>query len=93
MEYGKNTIQEFAEEMQEQCQNGASQSDIIHLIETWQKPLIHHVDTTVGLYVVDKMIDDIFTETPEEKDCKTVVEAYLVQQFKRLKSLSWRVSF
>jgi len=92
MEYGKNTIQEFAEMLQENIQAGESQSNIIQMIEDWQKPLVHHKDTTVGLYVVDKMIDDIFTDTPEEKDCETVVEAYLVQQYKRLKSLMWQIS-
>jgi len=60
--------------------------------EKYIKDLEHFKDVHVGLYVVDKMIDDIFTETPDEKDCKTVVEAYLVQQFKRLKSLTWRIS-
>ena len=60
--------------------------------EKYVKDLEHFKDVHVGLYVIDKMIDDIFTDTPEEKDCKTVVEAYLVQQFKRLKSLMWRIS-
>lgn len=60
--------------------------------EKYVKDLEHFKDVHVGLYVVDKMIDDIFTDTPLEKDCKTVVEAYLVQQFKRLKSLMWRIS-
>ena len=60
--------------------------------EKYVKDLEHFKDTHVGLYVIDKMIDDIFTETPDEKDCKTVVEAYLVQQYKRLKSLVWRIS-
>jgi hypothetical protein len=60
--------------------------------EKYIKDLEHFKDVHVGLYVIDKMIDDIFTDTPEEKDCKTVVEAYLVQQFKRLKSLMWRIS-
>ena len=50
--------------------------------EKYIKDLEHFKDSHVGLYVIDKMIDDIFTDTPEEKDCKTVVEAYLVQQFK-----------
>ena len=59
--------------------------------EKYVKDLEHFKDIHVGLYVIDKMIDDIFTDTPEEKDCKTVVEAYLVQQFKRLKSLVWRI--
>jgi hypothetical protein len=62
------------------------------IIETHIKHLQHHKDTTVGLFVIDKMIDDIFTDTPEEKDCKTVAEAYLVQQYKRLKSLMWQIS-
>jgi hypothetical protein len=62
------------------------------IIQKHIKDLQHHKDSTIGLYVIDKMIDDIFTDTPEEKDCKTVVEAYLVQQFKRLKSLVWQIS-
>jgi hypothetical protein len=60
--------------------------------EKYVKYLEHFKENHVGLYVIDKMIDDIFTDTPEEKDCKTVVEAYLVQQFKRLKSLMWQIS-
>lgn len=62
------------------------------IIEKHIKNLEHFKQNHVGLFVIDKMIDDIFTDTPEEKDCKTVVEAYLVQQFKRLKSLVWQIS-
>jgi len=50
----KNTVQEFAKEIQEQCQNGASQSDIIQMIEDWQKSLVHHKDTTCGLWATDR---------------------------------------
>ena len=92
MKYGKNTIGEFAEEMQEQCQNGASQSDIIQMIDDWQKPLVHHKDTTVGLYTFDKELDNIFENIPNKEGCKTVVEAYLVQQIEYLKSIVFRIS-
>jgi hypothetical protein len=53
--------------------------------------LQHFYDSSKGLYVIDKCIDNFFTELPDEKDCKTVVEAFLVQEFKKLKSLIYKL--
>lgn len=92
MKYGENTIFEFAEMLQENIQSGEGQSNIIQMVEDWQKPLIHHKDTTVGLYAFDKEIDSIFENIPNKDDCKTVVEDYLVQQIEYLKSIVFRIS-
>jgi len=54
MEYGKNTIEEFAEMLQENIQAGESQSNIIQMIANWQLPLVEYVNRTVGLLVTDK---------------------------------------
>ena len=56
------------------------------------KELMHFKQNNVGLYAFDKDLDDIFTGTPEEKDCKTVVEANLVQQINYLKAIVFKIS-
>ena len=56
------------------------------------KELRHHRDTTCGLYAFDKDINAIFEDMPEsEKECKTVVEAYLVQQINYLKGIIFQI--
>ncbi|KKL16443.1 hypothetical protein LCGC14_2495540 [marine sediment metagenome] len=55
--------------------------------------LRHHRDTTVGLYAFDQDINAIFEDLPEsEKECKTVVEAYLVQQINYLKGIIFQIA-
>ena len=57
------------------------------------KELRHHRDTTVGLYAFDQDIDVIFEDLPEsDKECKTVVEARLVQQINYLKGIIFQIA-
>ena len=53
--------------------------------------LQHFKDSNSNLYVIDKNIDDIFENIPDKDGCKTVVEAYLVQQINVLKSLIYQI--
>ncbi len=57
------------------------------------KELRHHRDTTVGLYAFDQDINAIFEDLPEsDKECKTVVEARLVQQINYLKGIIFQIA-
>lgn len=60
--------------------------------EKYVKDLQYHKDTTVGLYAFDKEIDKVFENIPDKENCKTSVEAYLVQQIEYLKSIVFRIS-
>ena len=60
--------------------------------EEYVKNLEHHKDTTVGLYAFDQDLDVIFNYAPDEIECKTSVEKYLVEQLNYLKSIVFRIS-
>jgi len=60
--------------------------------EKYVKDLEHHKDTTVGLYSFDQELDTIFHYAPDEVECKTSVEKYLVEQINYLKSIVFRIS-
>ena len=59
-------IQELAQEIQEQCQSGASQSDIITLIKDFTIPLEYYKDTSVGLWYIDKNPKEVSKEWIEQ---------------------------
>lgn len=69
-----------------------SENDMISFAESYAKELAHHKATTVGLYAFDKRLDDVFENIPEKENCKTAVEAYLVQQIEYLKSIVFQIS-
>lgn len=56
------TTTEIAKEIQEMCQNGTSESNIIQALEDWTKPLVHYKDTTVGLWCVDREPFNLLSE-------------------------------
>ena len=74
MEDKKLNIQQFTEKIKKDK-------------ETLLKELQHYKDSTGGLYAFDKDINEIFEGAPDKENCKTVVEAYLVQQIDYLKSI------
>jgi hypothetical protein len=53
---------EFSEKLRESILNGASVSDIVQEIEDLIKPLLHHKDTTVGLFAIDRNPNDVSLE-------------------------------
>lgn len=64
---------------------------IINMLELENKELKHFKECSTGLFVIDKKIDDIFVNIPDGSGCKTVVEAYLVQQINYLKTLIYKI--
>ena len=54
MEYGKNTINEFAQYLIDNIIAGDSESNVVQMISDWQKPLVHYKDSTEGLWCTDK---------------------------------------
>ena len=60
--------------------------------EKYVKDLEHYKDKTVGLYAFDQDLNGIFQCAPDEIECKTSVEKYLVQQLNYLKSIVFQIS-
>ena len=54
--------------------------------------LMHFKQNNVGLYAFDKDLDSIFEHVPDEIECKTIVEKYLVEQINYLKSIVFKIS-
>ncbi len=54
------TLGQFAEELHEAVQYGASTSDIMQMVTEWISPLQHYQDSTVGLWATDRpdLVDD-----------------------------------
>lgn len=67
-----------------------SDSDVA-ILGSYIKKLELHENETVGMYVIGKEFEKIFEKIPNEKDCKTVIEAYLVQQINYLKNRIYRI--
>ena len=54
MQYGKNTTPELSEKIMIAVQNGATPIEVAGLIDWYIAPLVHHKDSTVGLWATDR---------------------------------------
>ena len=88
MAIDSDCFSELADEILQIFEQKESFSDAVNHI----KGLQHHKDTTVGLFAFDKDIEKVFENIPKKKDCKSVVEAHLVQQIEYLKSIVFTIS-
>lgn len=54
MNYRENTTFELSEKIIDYILNGATPTDLAGLIDNYIAPLVHHKDSTVGLWATDQ---------------------------------------
>lgn len=57
------------------------------------KKLIHHKNTTIGLYCFDKDINKVFLDVPKRDDAKSLEELVMIDQINYLKKIVFRLDF
>lgn len=58
----KKTLEQFSEEILEECLSGTSVSNIMHMIDVYNADLIHFKNSSVGLWCIDKNPKEVSKE-------------------------------